>query len=301
MNDAGVPTVYYPPQGEALEEIYSAIVAMVKTGEIGMVIFDSMTAVSTAHTAGQDMAQAEVMGGTAKVNAEFVRRYTGVFNRQRCTYIAINGSTTNIGGYGNPETTSGGTYWRRACSVRLRVKKGKYFDSEGNELSGNAENPAGNIIEIGLLKSKICKGDRRLSRIYLDYSKGIDVLQDTIDMAILFGIIDNSTQGSFILTNPSTGEVLLDENGKEIKIRGSKNVKPYFQEHPELFKAVYDKVYEIIDNEDLQTNTQTYDQMMGIENVADYFNVDFAKEESEEIDTRELSGVNLIKENSGEE
>ena len=203
------------------------------------------------------------MGGISKPLADFVKRCTGLFNKNKTTFIGINGSITNIGGYGNPETTGGGTYYRRACSLRLRVRKGKYFDEDGNELTNSAENPAGTILEVALLKSKFCRGDRRLGITHLNYRKGIDILWDTIDMATNIGFIDDSTQGSFKFVDPDTGEYLTDENGEILKVRGRKNLKPYFEEHPDLWKRMYDKIYEKIAIKD-DMSIKSFEEVLGI-------------------------------------
>ena len=75
---------------------------------------------------------------------------------------------------------------------------------------------------------------------------GIDILADTIEAALHFGLIDNSIQGTFKIIDPETGEVKLDADGNEIKIRGKLNVKGYFEEHMEEWKDLYDNVYEKI-------------------------------------------------------
>lgn len=272
MNDEKVPTIYITPQGQSMEEILSMAGSLANTGEVGLVIIDSLTSMATEHTAGKDLMQKEVMGGTAKTLGEFVRRYTGVFNANACTVIGINGSTMNITGYGNPWTTSGGTYWKRACSLRLMVKKGALLDEDGNELKSTAENPAGNLVEVALLKSKFCRSDRKLGVTHLYYSKGLDIIQDTVDIAIYFGLIDNSSQGSYKLLDPDTKEILLDDDGNEIKIRGKKNVKPYFEEHKEIFKRLYNKTYEMLSNKE-DTNFTTFEKMFGVENIEEHLGI----------------------------
>ena len=80
----------------------------------------------------------------------------------------------------------------------------------------------------------------------LNYTKGVDVLSDTIEAALHFGLIDNSTQGTFKIIDPETGEIKHDSEGNEIKIRGKLNVSTYFNEHLDEWKALYDAVYEKI-------------------------------------------------------
>lgn len=270
VNDTVIKTYYITPLGQSAEQIFDMIREFVSSGQIGLVILDSLTAMAPQQVQDESFEKKE-MGGISKPLADFVKRCTGLFNKFRTTFIGINGSITNISGYGASEITGGGTYFKRACSLRIRTKKSTYFDDDWNELKSNAENPAGHIIELALLKSKFCRSDRRLSFIHLNYRKGVDILWDTIELAINIGLIDNSTQGSFKLIDPETGEILHDENGEELKIRGKKNLKPYFESHPEEWKKLYDKVYEKISIKDDAT-IKSFEELLNID-VNEHFGV----------------------------
>lgn len=275
MNDPDVETLYFTPLGQTAEQIFDDIIEAVKTGKIGLVILDSLVAIAGQQTADESMTKKD-MGGIAKILADFTRRATGLFNRYKTTFVGINGIIMNIGGYGNPETTPGGEYWRRACSLRLRTKRGTYFDAEGNDLKTTAESPAGHVIEVALLKTKFCRWDRKLGRCHLNYTKGIDVLLDTIELATYFGIIVSPASGSFQLTDPATGELICDETGTPIKIRGQKNIKPYFEEHLDLWRKVYDKVYELLSIKE-DSNILSYERMLGLD-VDNLFGINLALE-----------------------
>ena len=96
------------------------------------------------------------MGGLAKPLGDFVKRMTGVFNKYKCTFIGINGLIQNISGYGQLDVTPGGTYFKRACSLRLRFRVGEFFDDNDNILKGkDAVSPAGHVIEMAVIKTKI--------------------------------------------------------------------------------------------------------------------------------------------------
>ena len=276
MNTHPVQTICYRPEDQSAEEIFDDVISFVKTGEIGMVIIDSLSMLVSQQVHDESLEKKE-MGGIAKVLGDFVKRITSLLVKYNCTLIGINQLRENIGGYGNPLVTSGGRGWKHGCSVRLMLKKGKFFDEEGNELSSSAESPAGYIMECAVLKSKVCPWDRKLGRTCISYSRGVDILQDTIDVATYFGLIANPAPGSFVLMDPDTGVALLDEEGKEIKIRGKKNIKPYFEEHLDLWHKVYDKVYEKLSQKD-DPNIVAFEKMLNI-NVSETFNVDFAKEE----------------------
>lgn len=272
MNDPDIPTAYVTPLGQSAEQIFDIVREFVTTGSVGLVIFDSLTAIAPQQT-NEESFEKKDMGGIAKPLADFVKRCTGVFNRYRTTFIGINGTTQNISGYGNPETSPGGTYWRRACSLRLKVKRGDFFDDDWNELKSTAENPSGHVVEVALLKSKFCRADRKLGRCHLNYRKGVDLLWDTIEVATNFGLIDNSTQGSFKIIDPETGEIMLDDEGNEVKIRGKKNLKPYFEEHPLLWKKLYDKVYEMLSITD-DPSIKSFEELLNI-NMSERFNESF--------------------------
>ena len=270
VNDKDVKTYYVTPLGQSAEQIFDIIREFVFSGQIGLVILDSLTAMAPQQVMDESFEKKE-MGGISKPLADFVKRCTGLFNKFRTTFVGINGSITNISGYGQVEQTGGGTYFKRACSLRIRTKKSTFFDDDWNELKSTAENPAGHVIELALLKSKFCRSDRRLSFIHLNYRKGVDILWDTIELAINIGLIDNSTQGSFKLIDPETGEILHDESGEELKIRGKKNLKPYFESHPEEWKKLYDKVYEKISIKDDAT-IKSFEELLNID-VNEHFGV----------------------------
>ena len=275
MNDGEIRTIYLAPLGQSAEQIFDMVLELTKTGEIGLIIFDSLTAISAQQVNDESMTKKD-MGTMAKVMADFVRRSTGIFARYNTTFIGINGLINNISGYGNPETTGGGTYWRRACSLRLKFKQGDFFDENGDILKKSAEDPKGHIIEMALLKSKFCRSDRRLGRCHLDYTRGIDVLSDTIDLAVHFNIIQNPSSGWYVLVNPTTNEPLLDDAGKPVKINGKAKIRPYLENHLDLWREIYNKVYEYISRKD-DPNIVSFEKMLGI-NVEETFGVSFTEE-----------------------
>lgn len=146
-----------------------------------------------------------------------------------------------------------------------------------NILKSTAESPAGHIVEIAVLKTKFCRWDRKLGRCYLDYTKGIDVLQDTVQVATHFGIIENVSTGWYMLKDVDTNQPLCDDSGKPIKINGQKNVRKYLSEHLDLWKKVYDKTYEMLSKKD-DPNIVSFEKMLGLD-VEQEFGVDFSKEE----------------------
>lgn len=263
MNDEEVETVRVMAAGQSAEDFFDMVIEAVKTGEFGLVIFDSLTAIVKGQIVNESMTKMD-MGGIAKPLGDFTKKAIGLLHRYNCTFIGINGITNNISGYGNPETTPGGLTWKRMCAVRIKFKKGDLFDENDDVVKSTFSNPSGHIIEAYLQKSKVCRSDRRLAYVHLNYLKGIDLLWDLVDVATVLGLIDNSTQGTFKFVDPDTGEYITDENGELVKVRGKKNVKPYLLEHPDFFKRLYDKVYEISARKE-DTNVKSFEELLNID------------------------------------
>lgn len=270
--NAAVPTICLRPEAQSAEEIFDMALDMLKTGEVGLLIFDSIATLVPQQIADESMEKKQ-MGGIANTLTRFANTAVGLLRKYKATLIGINQVRENMSGYGDPLTTPGGRAWKHQCSMRLMFKRGDFFDEDGNILlKRDAQSPAGHKIEVCVLKTKTCKWDRKVGYMTLNYTRGIDTLQDTIDVATYLGYIDNSVQGSFKLIDPETGEIMRDADGNEIKIRGKKNLKPYFEEHMDQWKKLYDIVYEKLKQKS-DPYTKSFEEMLGID-VSERFGID---------------------------
>lgn len=240
--DAPVPTIIIRPEAQSAEEIFDMALDMLKTGEVGLLIFDSIATLVPQQIADESMEKQQI-GGIAKALTRFANTAVGLLRKHKATLIGINQVRDNMSGYGDPLLTPGGRAWKHQCSMRLMFKRSTFFDEERNDLTKSAQSPAGHVIEMYVLKTKTCKWDRKLGYLHLHYDKGVDVLWDTIDVATHFGYIDSPAQGTFQLIDIDTGEVMCDSEGKEIKIRGKKNLVAYFEENVDQWRRLYDLVY----------------------------------------------------------
>lgn len=275
--DAPVKTIIIRPEGQSAEEIFDICIDLLKTGEVGLLIFDSIATLVPQQIIDESQEKKQ-MGGIAASLTRFANTAVGLLRKYKATLIGINQVRENMSGYGDFLQTPGGRAWKHQCSMRLMFKRGDFFDEEGNKLTKTAESPAGHFIEVAVLKTKVCKWDRKVGYMSLNYTRGVDVLADTIAVATHLGYIDDSVQGSFTLLNPETGEALVDETGKPIKIRGKKNLHPYFEEHPELWQTLYKAVYDKLTKKDDPYNI-AFEKMLDFTgNVEEHFGVDFNKE-----------------------
>lgn len=256
MNDKTVETIYIQSTGQSAEEMFDIVRECIATGEIGLVLFDSLSMLA-GNQVNNETLDKEQMGGISKPLTNFVKRTTGLLNKYHCTFIGINGLSDNIGGYGDPLVSGGGRAWKRACMVRLRVKRGDFFDNNNNILKKSEANcPAGHIIEVYVEKTKVCKWDRKLGFLHLNYDKGVDLLWDTIETAVALKLIVQINQQMY---------GVCDENGEIIQqIRGKANIKAYFEEHLEEWRKLYDRVYEKLAIKD-DPNAIAFEKMLNID------------------------------------
>lgn len=260
--NAAVKTVVIRPEAQSAEEIFDMIIQLVKTGEIGLVILDSIASLVPVQILDKSLKDKQ-MGGISAALARFANTIVGLLRKYKTTFIGINQIRENLSGYGALLQTPGGRAWRHHCSLRLRFQRGDFFDEEGNKLKTSAESPAGNVIEVAVLKSKICPWDRKVGYMHLNYSKGIDIIWDTIDTAISLNLIDNSTIGSYII---------LDEHGEVIqKIRGKQKLHEFLETNLDIYNKLFTNVYKKLSQKD--TFIKSFEEMLGI-SVAEKFNLE---------------------------
>lgn len=270
--DAPVKTIILRPEAQSAEEIFDMALDMLKTGEVGLLIFDSIATLVPMQIADESM-EKQQMGGIAKALTRFANTAIGMLRKHKATLVAINQVRENISGYGDPLLTPGGRAWKHACSLRIMCKRADFFNEDCDIVAKkDAQSPAGHIIELYILKAKTCRWDRKLGYMHLNYTRGIDIVWDTIDIATHFGFIDNSVQGSFKLLNPETGELICDENGEPIKIRGKKNLLTYFREHTAEWRQLYDLCYDKLKQKE-DPFIKSFEEMLEI-NISEKLGVD---------------------------
>jgi recombination protein RecA len=162
-------------------------------------------------------------------------------HKYNATVIGINQERDDMNNPYGGTTTPGGKAWKYNCTTRLRFSKGDLLDEDGNKLTRSAEYACGNRVMVGLLKQKGDKPDRRLSFYTLMYEYGIDEIADLIEVALKYGYIQKGGAW-FQFIEPETGEIVCDEEGKEIKVQGQSNVAKLLRENDVLLDELRAKI-----------------------------------------------------------
>lgn len=231
---------YMGPDSQYAEEIFEMCIQLINTGELGLVVIDSLAMMMSKQET-EKTVEEKSYGGISMALTRFSKEVEGSCMKTNCALIGINQLRENINaaGYGGPTySTPGGKCWKHVCSVRIMFKQGTPFDKNYNKVNKSDPNPYGHHVEMSILKTKVCKPDRKSGSYTLTYTDGIVPLVDTIEIAIFYDVI-HKTGGWFKFVNPNGGEILtrIDENGdeNEIKVNGQPKLIAFLQEEENAY------------------------------------------------------------------
>lgn len=230
------------PQDHTAEQVLQIIIDFVETGEVILVVLDSIAMLIPQGIYQKTMEDKSYCGAAGPL-ADFSKRVSSKLAKFDCGLICINQVRDDMQNPFNIYKTPGGRALRHLYALRLFVRKGTLIDDVGNELKQSAECPAGNIVDVHVVKTKVFKPNRRIGSYTLKYIEGIDVVADTVDMAIRYNyIIVNSSW--YTLLDPDTGEILKDANDQPLKFQGKANLCEALRDDEYMFEEMYEKVNE---------------------------------------------------------
>lgn len=144
--------------------------------------------------------------------------------------------------------------------MRIYCRKGPYLDEKNQEVpTSKASNPHGNKADLKIIKTKVCKPDRLTGFHTINYTVGIDVLNDTIEMAMEYGFITQSGSWYYIM-DPDTGEVMQMGDDSTLRFQGRAALLEYLQDDSDLFKEMYEainlKIKGVVEQEEYEYETE---------------------------------------------
>lgn len=232
--------LYLDPDSMGAEEVFNIIIDIIDSGEISLCILDSIGAMVSMQANEKEIGE-RTYGGISMALTEFTKKITPVLARTQASFIGINQARDDMNSPYGGTTTTGGKCWRHGCSTRLEFRKGNYIDEKGNNLSRACENPAGNIVNVSLIKSKVVRPDRKVGFYTLKYLEGIDYISDAVDVAIKLGLV-NQAGAWFTLVEPETGEV------KE-KFQGKPKLVEYLRDNADAYMQLSNDIQTLLEEE----------------------------------------------------
>lgn len=252
------------PDDQTAEQVLQMVLDIVDTGQVEVLVIDSIPMLVSQQIFDQTL-EKKSYGGIAGALTEFSRRISSKLSTHHTALLSINQSRDDLSNEYNQYHTPGGRAWKHLHALRIYCRKGTFLDEKNQEVpNSKAVNPHGNKGDLRIIKTKVCKPDRLTGFHTINYKKGIDVLNDTIQMAIEYGFI---TQGGsyYYIMEGATDEVMTLGNGDSLKFQGRPKLLDYLEEDQDLF----DELYEAVNAKALSTTETSSEEFEEPEEVED--------------------------------
>ena len=200
--------VYVDPDAMSAEDTLELAYKLASSGQFSIIVLDSIGAMVSDQANDKEIGEKTYAGISGPLST-FSNKIAPVLARTQTIFVGINQVRDNLSNPYAGLNTPGGRAWKHLCSTRLSFRKGDFVDASGNHLTRGAENPAGNIVNVSLEKSKVCRPDRKVGYYTLNYINGIDYLADIFDVALKLGIINQGGAWYSVVDN-ETGEIMGD-------------------------------------------------------------------------------------------
>ncbi|MBI3632831.1 MAG: recombinase RecA [Candidatus Vogelbacteria bacterium] len=207
-----------PDNGEQALEIAESLI---RSGEIDVVVVDSVAALTPRDEIEGDMGQ-QHMGKQARLMSQALRKLTAIVARSKTVVIFINQIRMQIGVmFGNPETTPGGKALKFYSSVRLDIRRIAQIKK--------GEDVVGSRTRVKVVKNKVA-APFKTAEFDIIYNEGISPEGEVIALGEKEGIITKSG------TSYNYGEEKLG--------RGYDATRTFLKENPQLKDKILKEIRE---------------------------------------------------------
>lgn len=213
--DVDALLISQPDSGEQALEV---VEALVRTGEVGCIVIDSVANLVPLKELEGEMGQSFV-GLQARLMAQALRKLTAVTSKSNTALIFLNQLREKVGvTWGNPETTPGGRSLKFYSSMRVDLRRGNAIDKDQVQ--------EGFTCKVKFVKNKMAP-PYKVVEVPLMYGKGFDKTASLIQEAIALGLIQQA-KGWFTF-------------GEE-KFHGVNQVAQYLNDNPHIEEHIRSNV-----------------------------------------------------------
>lgn len=209
------------------EDCYNLIQDIADTGEVGLIILDSISALSSNAQLEDDNLSGFSGSKNAIVNSNGLKKILPHLNANKCSMIIICQERANVGSMYGPDFTisSGGKATLFYSSFNARVTRtDDIIDEKTKEIVG---------LNIRVRNTKNKLGiPKRDANLKLYFKGGINSEEEVLDYIVQLGVVNKN--GSMYEFDKDKFSFAEDMG----RIRGLDNVKEYLINHPEAFKEV---------------------------------------------------------------
>jgi len=202
------------------EEGWDAAEALIKTGEVRMIVCDSLDGMVPKAIV-ESSAEDQFMGLAARVHNRFFSKVQKLLLSNDCILLVISQIREKVPVmYGSPETVGGGRGLKFFASVRIEVRKDEEIKESGNAI--------GHVIKCKSIKNKTAS-PQQVTYTRLDWGIGLNKYYDLIDIAVQDGVITKGGAGWYGLSD-----------GR--KIQGDINLVNELKSNLELYNDILEKL-----------------------------------------------------------
>lgn len=212
------------------EEAMNITNDLVRTGKISLIVIDSVAALTPRAEIEGDIGDLKI-GAQARLMSQALRVMTSSVRENKVVVIFINQIRINIGGYGNPETTSGGKALKFFTSVRVDVRKIATIKK--------GDDAVGSRVRAKIVKNKVAP-PFRLTEFDIIYNEGISREGELLALGEKKKIISKSSGAIYTF-------------GEEKLGRGYDATRQYLRANPEVSERLYKAIFEG-ENEEVETS-----------------------------------------------
>jgi recombination protein RecA len=170
-------------QPDTGEEALESVDILTRSGEVGLIVVDSVAALVPRAEIEGDMGDSHV-GLQARLMSQALRKLTAIAAESNTTIYFINQLREKVGVmFGNPETTSGGKALKYYASVRLDIRR--------IETLKDGTDAVGNRVRVKVVKNKMARPFQVAEFDFL-YTCGISRGGELVDLGVEMGIVKKS-------------------------------------------------------------------------------------------------------------
>jgi recombination protein RecA len=215
------------------EDAFELMEKAISTGEYGLIILDSIGALSPKKEIEDDFSDMNV-ALVPRLITKFLRRNAFDVRINNIAVLFINQVRDKIGAFRATYTTPGGHAIKHYASLIISLSKGQEIKKAGD--------PVGLIISFVIKKNKLAPPGKG-TKIPLMYNKGIDSIKDLIQLAEVLGVVVKAKGGWYTFEDQNIGHGM---QGTIDTISANEEVLD------KIVNSVYNSANAVVEPEDLE-------------------------------------------------
>ena len=229
------------PMATGSEIALDYVVELASTGEYGMIVVDSIGVMVSSAEHESEMGKGNY-GGIAKMLTKFYKVINPLILGHNIALVMINQTRQDMSGY-NQIVRPGGKMNEYAQSLTVNLEHQSRLGEDLSNINRREDIIYAEETRFHVLKNKAASSNVQNAMFTIIKEQGIDKTLGLVNLMLFTG--DLIQAGSwFKVADPRTGEILQDEDGKDVQAQGKKRMQEYFNANVELRDELCDYYYE---------------------------------------------------------